>query len=345
MPVRKKPKRADYLSFDALTLEAICNRYGIAYANVRYFSPILVRENECLLVDSKSETARKAFIYLDDESLFLKEVPWYCRTEELMSAKYEFVDFLTRREFPCAQLVSTIDGSPNVDMGDFAFELWKVVPGASYAYRPEEQYSAGKTLGNLHVLSSQFPVTREPESVPQLALGFIDLVRSARGDSRFFVHELASLEAKTRTICSELQLPASTMDQVITVHGNYTPWNLAFKDGEVVGVFDFDNVAVDSPMHDVAEGLLGFCAMNYEGTSTNFAAEPPRSFNWNGVERFIAGYATVRDLAADDLRILRGYLKLVWIEFACLGMVRGDYGLEVLDQIEDLMLDIDRGTL
>ena len=121
----------------------------------------------------------------------------------------------------------------------------------------------------------------------------------------------------------EAALPRETYDTLphLAVHGDYHPGNLKYRNGTVVGLFDFDWANMDSRCFDVALALMYCCAV-WDG-------EEDDGLDSGKVACFLEAYQ--RELAGSSLGPFAG-VELDWLpdmiqaaNFYVLSWTVGDY--------------------
>ena len=79
-------------------------------------------------------------------------------------------------------------------------------------------------------------------------------------DDYFFRHR-SWLVDRAAALADVLSRPIYDALPHLAVHGDFHPGNLKFRDGRVVGLFDFDWAKVDARCFDVALAIIYFCAV------------------------------------------------------------------------------------
>ena len=115
-------------------------------------------------------------------------------------------------------------------------------------------------LGRFHLAAYSFspPVSKDLPRYddPQIMREKLEKVRrTAKEEKKEKIDFLINL-----TLRIEKELPNKLYYSLphTYIHGDFHPVNLKFKEGKVVGIFDFDWVSLQPRLRDIADGLLFF---------------------------------------------------------------------------------------
>lgn len=218
------------------------------------------------------------------------------------------------------------------------FEVMAFIPGTDYNPQcPEQQISMGTTLARYHKLvrcCAMPPETPPRRYSPQniLALTEILLERDYMGDftDLLFWYDL-------RTSHLRKLVPDSKYERLphLVIHGDIHCDNVLFDHDQVVALLDFDQIAWDSPLADLADALVAFTSVKRPKILTWGVFPGP--LDEERAKRLMAGYARVSAFSPDDITALPVILELLWLQSE-LGRVvstpegSSDYHREVLEQ-------------
>jgi len=126
------------------------------------------------------------------------------------------------------------------------------------------------------------------------------------------------------------------------VHGDFIPWNLAFCGVSVRAIYDFDNAAIDSRLHDLGEALVGWCALDYAGSSAELTRRNPLAWREHEATDFLASYERMQPLSAAEREALTQYVVGAWWEALMLAYVKGELGVSVLHALPGLASEVEK---
>ena len=340
MPVREKPISPEFFNFDDHTLRVVEREFMIK--DLDAFYPLLLDGQNCTLLEIRSETSRKAVVGATGSSkrYFLKQVPWYCDDQERLSFSHAFQSHLTSASQPVPRLHLTQSGGTWVEVRDAKFVLFDFVAAERFAGNILQVRGAAEGLARIHTVVYPEDVRlAEPQDLFSFARDHVDLLRDAhRFDDMLAVKSLVDdLYRRVESLYTKaIELGWATLPSQ-PVHGDYSPWNVLFEaDGSIAAILDFDNCDFGPVIHDVAEGLVTFCAVRYRQDSTNFAGSPT-CWDFDRGREFLASYERIRPLSAVEVACVPILVDLILTEFLCLGLVRRDLTLaEVSEYVQFL---------
>jgi Mrp family chromosome partitioning ATPase/Ser/Thr protein kinase RdoA (MazF antagonist) len=336
--MKSKPKYLEGILIDQNALTLIAELFGFPKETVHYLTPLLISDNECVVLESKSDTAKKIILQTVQGGFLIKEIPWYCDDDSDVNFRHEFLGMLRSEGVAVSEVRKSLDGKSWVELGGRKFELQELKTGGTYKGNFEQIRSAGENLAKLHRASegwSRGSAVLHATRLVQMAEQHVDLLSRGRGS---FSPELSifleQMQKRVECIESEINWNDEEEEKVIAVHGDYSPWNVLFQANAVSAIIDFDNAMFDLAIHDLSEACLTFCAIAYRNRSTNFLDRIPKEFDEDKLLSLIGGYSSIRSLSIRDMEIFPKYVELTWIELACLGLNRSDFALHQVNEIK-----------
>lgn len=321
MVLKKKPVSRQYDSISREILRDAVLQFDVGELHAAH--TLVIEGDRVVILSEKSETSRKYVIDTSTGRYFLKEVPWYCDEAPYRDFSRRLMNHLAAANLPVPRVIRAGDGNWSVPVADSNFVLLEYRPGAPYRRTDQHVVAAAEVLARLHRESAklQVPDDAPREDTASIVNEHFELahrLRPARSGAGRIFQALRELAGST--------LSAVSRTQVIPVHGDYIPWNLAFAaDGSVSGVHDFDNACMDSALHDLGEALSSFFLVPHAGVT---AILRPISENPDlpvvAMSRFLARYRRERPLSDEDLAALRLTTIGAWWESILLSYIRGD---------------------
>jgi len=316
--------------------------------------PFMNINNKALAINRRSETARKAVILYKEEVYILKEIPWYCASKDFVAYEMHLQENLRSCGNPIPKILKAGNGELFIhlfreDKEKFLF-LQRFISGRSWAGTDTQDLNASRTLARLH--KSFYEISRQMKchfnppctTVFDLANKMLAVTqqvlkensehlcaRDITGFNDFFARQSERI-----ALCQETAFALGYKEIAVPIHGDYNPWNIVFdpNTGDASGIIDFDNSAIDNPVHDLAEFLLNFCFLKFRSNVTRYS-EAPTSFDANRALMLISEYR--KEYGEKTLHLLQ-YLTeamvVTTIELFALGLVRGDYSLNELSTLE-----------
>jgi homoserine kinase type II len=204
---------------------------------------------------------------------------------------------LADRGFPVPRLLGTRDENNSMlSLEGSIYEMFEYVRGRRFDRSPEQAAAAGRAMGQLHRLLQD---CRPSFDAPAGSFHGVEVdAHFARTPASISAVERdLDVAALTRT-CERLRdayrqadgrVRAAGFDAwtVTTIHGDWHPGNLLYRNGQVVAVLDFDSARIEPRLADVANGALQFAMRMREPT------EPltwPAGLDAHRLARFITGY-------------------------------------------------------
>jgi homoserine kinase type II len=252
---------------------------------------------------------------------FLRRYKRGIREEELVF-EHAVIDHLVEKNFTrVARVMKTSKGRSYVrlegERGPVFYAIFEFLQGEDKytwinpACEQREIRSAASLLAEFHnAVFDWFPRGQRYEPVildllPELyrmVEGWQVVSQGSALDTYLLENQSRILEAIART-SQFLSRPANQQIVQLVVHCDYHPGNLKFKDGEAVGVFDFDWSKLDARCFDLGLALFYFFS--------SWEAQTDGSLDLAGLASFLEAYQNA-------LRDVPGVGSLSTVEQACL---------------------------
>lgn len=176
---------------------------------------------------------------------------------------------LAENKYPVPGFVGTHETNNSLlQLNGRIYELFRYVKGDRYDKSVAQTHDAGRALGALHRLLSDFKPQYDPPVGAYHAMPGIDarltqipemvanaepnVDNKALKETCIFIQKAYSNAARKVEKLGYRTWPSTV------VHGDWHPGNLLFKDGIVVAVLDFDSARLECAAADVANGALQF---------------------------------------------------------------------------------------
>lgn len=344
MPVEFKEKDIQFnLITDAL-LSEILTEYDLEDWQV----VPLINMNETIIdINRKTETAKKVLIKENNAYWFLKEYPWYCSKQKFIEAETKFQKYLRDNGFVIPSILHTHKNKLYVKRLNYDnfFFIQEFVEGDSWNAVLLQTYSAAQTLSKLHNLSREYDKKEyeatQHENIFDLCAQMIDLCESIllKDRTKILKEQVSNLEnyfVTARTILANIKRKAfekGYQNDSIIVHGDYNPANLIYEkaSNSVKAVVDFNNMCVDNPVHDIAEGIVHFSYIKYRRHTTFYKALP-KGINIEQFTSFLDGYEDKEQLDKAKAYLPEAIASIV-LELSALGMICRDYDIEDINHL------------
>jgi homoserine kinase type II len=260
------------------------------------------------------------------------------QTEAAQRYRHRLLAHLHQHNVPAPVLIPTRDDDTLLQLDGRFYEVMPFVRGEVYhAERPRQQISAGATLAQYHLAVQGFPPPPEvaaPRYYPQNLTAHAEVLvqRDIMGDLADTLNWYDGRAARLRRELPEMktkQLPH------LTIHGDIHADNLLFARDEVVALLDYDQVAWDVRIMDVADALVAFASVD-KPAKMHWGVFPG-PLNEDRAARLLDGYARVNPLTEQEITALPAVLEILWLQGE-MGRVIStqegapDYHLSVLDQ-------------
>lgn len=176
---------------------------------------------------------------------------------------------LARAGYPVAGLVGTRDENNSMlQFNGRTYEMFNYVQGTRYDRSHAEAAAVGQMLGYFHRLMIDFQTRYEPpvggfHATPELDAKMTLLPPAiTRAEPGHNIHELHSTIDFLRVAYYDAARRVTEMGFEAwprgVVHGDWHPGNLLLRDGQIVGVLDFDSARIEPRAVDIANACLQF---------------------------------------------------------------------------------------
>ncbi len=252
--------------------------------------------------------------------------------------RHQLIARLHEHDFPTPRLIPTHEGDTLLIENGRSFEVMPFIRGDDYnTQRPQQQYYVGVMLAQYHLIVKHMPpppdAARHRYS-PHSMMGLTEMLikQDMMGDLTDMLSWYDLRAAKLRSRLSDSAYDALPH---VVIHGDIHRDNVLFSGDKVAALLDFDQVAWDTPVADLADALVAFASV-----------DKPKTLGWGvfpgplDAERFdrvMAGYMSVAPLSAAEINALPILLEVLWLKGE-LGRVIStaegapDYHLAVLQQ-------------
>lgn len=230
--------------------------------------------------------------------------------------RHALMGCLNSRGFPAPRLIPTCEGSTLLNLNRQWYEVQEFVAGTDYdADCPDQVASIGNILARYHTQvreCAQPPGESEPRYSPTRILGLIERVMEAdvMGDLWALLAWYDVRIAQIRAALPEreyAQLPHCI------IHGDMHPNNLRFVAGDVVALLDYDQVAWDARIVDLADALISFASGSVGATYAprGVFAGP---LDLERTTAIIGAYAAMSSLRPEEIAVLPALVELIWLQ-------------------------------
>jgi homoserine kinase type II len=254
-------------------------------------------------------------------------------------ARHALITWIDSHGVPTAPLVRDAAGETLVVLDGRAYEVQEYVAGRDYdAARPVQAAAFGAVLARYHLAAQSFappPDAREPRYAPRAVSGLVErlLERDVMGELH---QQLAWYDGRAAELRARLPDAAYQALLHLPIHGDVHADNVRFVGDTVAALLDFDQVAWDARLVDLADALVAFATVPWEGEAPGWGVfRGP--LDEGRAAALMAGYTSVAPLSSAELGALPVLLEVLWLR-AELGRVLStaegapDYHLDVLAQ-------------
>lgn len=269
------------------------------------------------------------------------------QSEAAQRYRHQFITQLYNRGVPVPPLMSTRDGDTLLIHNRRSYEIMGFIKGDEYnPNQPAQLESVGATLGLYHTVARDMPAppdSPERRYVPQgvLALNEVMVRRDIMGDLTPMLSWYDLRAARLRKVLSD-----ATYDALphLVIHGDIHRDNFLFQDDQVVALLDYDQIAWDIPLADLADALVAFASVQNAQTHNWGVFQGP--LDEDRAARLIEAYTRVAPLSSHEITLLPAILEVLWLQ-AELGRVfatpegEPEYHLSVLEQGQALVTWLD----
>ena len=220
---------------------------------------------------------------------------------ERVQFQLKLVLHLRTHDYPAPEIIETPSGEP-LELGEdgVPWVVFLYIEGREYDFRAVDAIAAATRLAEFHsIASSLSDATPHLLHRPSIRECWNNAEADLRGLREMFEgvsvqEELHYLEEWW--LCTLKTWPIERLDALPQglVHGDFHGRNLAYSDGEIVGVFDYDDVERGPYVLDLARSLYKF------GRESRFV---PR-LRAEVVQAFFNEYSRARPLTSEEHRAL-----------------------------------------
>ncbi|MBA4536378.1 phosphotransferase [Bacillus aquiflavi] len=317
--------------------------------NIEKVLPYVGVNNKPIFLNKRSETSRKIIIKIEQGYFMLKEIPWYIKTDyikAILSLQNE-LHFINGKS---PKILMSNDESLSVNLLGKEYFIQEFIFGNGWSYNRKQAFYAGKVLREFHKNTKKFitsPLNFKTETIMENAKGILNLLmRNFKKRRNGLTEQKQKLYLlfikKANMLIKRYEKELLTLfygkDRVI-VHGDYNPNNITFStENEIKSIYDYDNVCIDDPIHDIAEGLVDFSVIEYKPFTSMFQKMHINSPQKELFTAFYRGYFS--DYNDGDNRLINmipSAMIIVLLELCCLGLIRNDWEITLsLNYLENL---------
>ncbi len=253
--------------------------------------------------------------------------------------RHALIAHLYEHNFPVPALIPTRNGTTMLKLDGQLYEVQLFVEGKDYnPDQPQQLTSIGTTLAHYHRIVQE--LDRMPgEAIPRYSARCIQGLTERLMECDVMGDLWPSLtwyDARAAQLRAALDIPSYTRLPHRIIHGDMHADNLRFAGNRVVALLDYDQIAWDARIVDLADTLVSFA------TDTSYAGQ----FLWGVFKgplhperatRILAAYMRVVPLTRRELETLPELIELMWLQGA-LGRVIStlegsiEYHLDLLGQ-------------
>ncbi len=276
------------------------------------------------LIKPGSGTANASVIVeVADERLLLRRRNRRYANEDWVRFDHALFAHLREAGVAAPPAVKAPNGRSWLRRGDDIYELFHVVEGEAHQEGdPTELESAGRMLARIHSEAADFdPPAPKPWPRfhdPKDALAGLEELLTLAAGQQHPAERLETLEC-ARALADDLVERVSdeaywSLPQTV-VHGDYHAGNLKFRDGRVVGVFDWDWSSRQPRMVDLADGLLFLCGRRTEPLVPGDIWSLTSAFelDFERMDAFAQGYGAIVEPELPETRLLPDLMRCRWL--------------------------------
>lgn len=285
--------------------------------------PILIERSACVTFAARSQTARKAILTERGRRYFVKQVPWYAKTASRIETICRIQNLAAGWGLAPA-LIDAASGEHVVWKGTQAYYLMPLALPERYGGELYQDVAAAQVLANLH----DVPLPIAPRPTGDYFDLVADICHAAVGDGGAIRADPVLGQAMTVALARARERAHSlgwSDARTVPVHGDASPWNVLYEGG-TARLVDFDNSDFGTPQRDVAEAVLTFCALAYDGDTTTFAEPLHVELDEARAEAMLRAYFEARERAwhAREIALLDPTMRAMIVEYVALGLLRGE---------------------
>ncbi len=326
-PATGRPPRA---TFEAGELAVVCSHYDIGVIES-------IREYR-----RGSGRAPKAVIKTERGRFLLKRRPLGSHGTERVAYTHALQQHLASRHYPLPKLIKTRSKRQTMfERDEHIYELFEFIPGESYDGSLDATGDAGRALAFFHRILGSFIYKNY-----QPSWGTFHAAKGLEAHLKQIEERVPGAETKAildrlRAISNEAaarveNLGFSSWPQQ-TIHGDWHPGNMLFRNARVVAVIDYDTARLAPRVIDIANGCLQF-SITMQGHDPE---RWPAALDEGRFKRFVRGYDSVKDQVVSTVELeaipwlmIEALIVEAAVPIAATGSFAGMSGLGFLKMVD-----------
>jgi len=253
----------------------------------------------------------ESFIYqvsIDNEAFVLRVGHDHRRTEDMVYAEADFLNYLAGCRLSVPQVLPTLDGKlvgtlPAADQSHFVTALFTKAPGhppTKEDWQPPLFERMGIFLGRLHRYSKDY----RPDKKTPKRYTFDEDIRAMLAEAdKFLPKEDARVNALYRETIDQIQSLPRENDGFGLCHSDFHRGNFFITDEGQITLFDFDDCQYAWYVYDIAMALFYAISIHCQGEKELSAAH-------TFLTHFLKGYRQEFNLDSHWLLQIPHFLKL-----------------------------------
>ncbi len=235
-------------------------------------------------------------------------------SDESHRYRHALMTWLYEQGFAVPRLVCTHDGNTFVKHSGRVFEIQAFVAGHDYdPYHAQQLAGIGATLARYHYTVREFtprPDEAQPRYSTDRIMGLTERLMEAD-----VMGDLWATLTWYDTRAAHLRADMSRYTQLpyCIIHGDMHSDNLRFVGDKVVALLDYDQIAWDARLVDLADALVSFASTL--GTADHLHrgvfAGP---LSEERAARLLEGYMNVSPLDPGEVALLPTLVELIWLQ-------------------------------
>ena len=247
-------------------------------------------------------------------------------TENDTLFRHAYMRHLADQGLPIPPLLPRPDGTTYALIDDDIYEVQGWLGGQPFVtdgpVSDERLVAAATTLGALHQAAADFRWRAhswpEERSGYGLAQAYCVVIEQAGARATLPPSVANGLRQVAEACVERIELAADALaispgPPTLHIHGDFQPHNLAFEDGAVSAIYDFDAARHDQRILELAYALLYFAGMRWEDDVNGLT--PPLVDDGLDIQRvtaFLTAYGREAPPAEGEARLLADALTLVF---------------------------------
>lgn len=270
-----------------------------------------------------SFTSRKAVLRTDIGTYFLKEKPQYCSGEVLRNSAAQFQSYLSTRLEIVPRILITKGGEFFIEWNDRFFFLTDFKEGRIFSGSETDLLQILAALNLLQETADKFetPIGNSESYDLLIPLKVVEIFSKSKEDMRCLT--------RATHILSELKGEYSEAEKgnYVMSHGDFSLFNIIFKNQSVVAINDFDNARKLPRTQDLAEFLVSATLVNYLAPLTNLKRPVFLTPSNKEFRLILEYYLTHFHLTDAEKSLLPILAELVWLDISLLAVAKEDYSI------------------